>query len=84
MKKNHVLWFIALLVVNTGWYFVSQQSASQEINRPGADFSPEREAKIGSILGSSVDYELEHCFASINGGVHEVSIQVESDSTVLS
>lgn len=83
MKKNHVLWFIALLVVNTGWYFVSHQSASQEINRPGADFSPEREAKVGSILGSSVNYELEHCFASINGGVHEVSIKVESDSTVI-
>ncbi len=83
MKKNHILWLIALLIVNSGWYFISQQSAGQEINRPGADFSGEREAKIGSIIGSSVDYELEHCFDSINGGVYEASIKVEFESVVI-
>ena len=39
MKNNYWLWLVALILVNTGWYFVSQQSATQEINRPGADFS---------------------------------------------
>ena len=42
MNKNYWLWLIALLVVNTGWYFVSEQSATQEINRPGADFEENR------------------------------------------
>ncbi|MBT4982518.1 MAG: hypothetical protein HOM47_06265 [Euryarchaeota archaeon] len=83
MKKNHILWLIALFIVNSGWYFVSQQSASQEINRSGADFSGEREAKIGTIIGTSVDYELEHCFDSVNGGVYEASIKVEFESVVV-
>ena len=39
--------------------------------------------QIIDVNGGSVNYELEHCFASINGGVHEVSIKVESDSTVI-
>ncbi len=83
MKKNRVLWIIALVIVNSGWYAVSQQSASQEINRPGADFSGEREAKIVALVGDSGDYEIEHCFNSINGGVHNASIRVEMDSKVL-
>ena len=83
MKKNHILWFIAILIVNSGWYFVSLQSASQEINRPGADFSGEREAEVASVIGNSVDYEIEHCFDSINGGVYNVSLKVESKSEVL-
>ena len=83
MKKNRVLWFIALIIVNSGWYAVSQQSASQEINRPGADFSGAREAKIVALVGDSSDFEIEHCFTSINGAVHNASIRVELDSKVL-
>ena len=60
MKNNYLLWLIALLVVNTGWYFVSQQSATQEINRPGADFEEIREADLSSIVGTEIDYEIEH------------------------
>ena len=68
MKKNRVLWIIALVIVNSGWYAVSQQSASQEINRPGADFSSEREAKIVALVGDSSD---------------NASIRVELDSKIL-
>jgi hypothetical protein len=57
MKKNHTLWIIALIVVNSGWYIVTQQNASQEINRPGADFSEEREAEITAFVGDNSDYE---------------------------
>jgi len=83
MKNSYWLWIIALIVVNTGWYAVSQQGAVQEINRPGADFSESREGKLSTIIGSEVDYEIEHCFESINGGVHNASITIESDSEVL-
>ena len=69
MKKSYWLWVIALLVVNTGWYFVSEQSATQEINRPGADFEENREAELSSIVGSEIEYEIEHCFESLNGRV---------------
>ena len=58
MKINHVLWIVAMLVVNSGWYVVSQQSASQEINRPGAEFSESRDADLTSIVGDESEYEL--------------------------
>ena len=83
MKKNRILWIIALIIVNSGWYAASQQSASQEINRPGADFSGAREAKIVALVGDSGDFEIEHCFTSVNGGVHNASIRVELDSKIL-
>jgi len=83
MKKNYILWAIALIIVNSGWYVVSQQSAVQEINRPGADFAPSRNAEITSFVGDTVDFEVEHCFESFNGGVYNVSIVVEQDSEIL-
>jgi len=83
MNKNHTLWIIALLVVNSGWYIVTQQNASQEINRPGADFSEEREAEVTAFVGDNSDYELVHCFESINGGIYNVSIKIEMDSETL-
>ena len=83
MKNNRVLWIIALIIVNAGWYAVSQQSASQEINRPGADFSSQREAEIVALVGDTSDYEIEHCFESINGETLDVSIRVEMNSKVL-
>jgi len=83
MKNNYWLWLIALVLVNTGWYVVSQQSASQEINRPGADFSDSREAELSVMVGDELDYEIEHCFESINGGVYNVSINVQQGSNTL-
>ena len=83
MKNNYWLWLIALLVVNSGWYFVSQQSAMQEINRPGADFSDSRDAELSSIFGNDVDYEIEHCFNSVNGSVQNVSLNIKQDSKTL-
>jgi len=83
MKKNHTLWIIALIVVNSGWYIVTLQNASQEINRPGADFSEEREAEITAFIGDKSDYELVHCFESSNGGLYDVSIKIEMDSEIL-
>ena len=59
MKINYVLWLAAMLVVNSGWYVVSQQSASQEINRPGAEFSESRDAKLSSIMGEESAYQRE-------------------------
>ena len=55
MKSSYYLWIIALVVVNTGWYTVSQQGATQEINRPGADFSESREGELSTRIGSEVD-----------------------------
>ena len=83
MKNSYWLWIIALIVVNTGWYTVSQQSATQEINRPGADFSGSRDGTLENLIGSEVDFEIEHCFESINGGVYNASIIVESKSETL-
>ena len=54
MKNSYWLWIIALIVVNAGWYVVSQQGAAQEINRPGADFSDSRDAELSSLVGSEV------------------------------
>ena len=83
MKNSYWLWIIALIVVNAGWYVVSQQGAAQEINRPGADFSDSRDAELSSLVGSEVEYEIEHCFDSTNGGVYNASITVESESETL-
>lgn len=83
MKNNYLLWLVALALVNTGWYFVSQQSALQEINRPGADFSESREGELSVMFGDELDYKIEHCFESINGGVYNVSINVQRGSQTL-
>ena len=83
MKKSYWLWVIALLVVNTGWYFVSEQSATQEINRPGADFEENREAELSSIVGSEIEYEIEHCFESLNGRVLSVNLSIEQGSETI-
>ena len=83
MKINYVLWLVAMLVVNTGWYVVSQQKASQEINRPGADFSESRDAELTSVAGDKSDYELEYCFDSVNGVVHNVSIEIMQSSETI-
>ena len=77
MKNNYILWTIALVLVNSGWYIVSQQSASQEINRPGADFSGNRDAELTSIVGDQSRFELEFCFDSNNGQVYDVSIEIK-------
>ena len=79
MKNNFIMWAIALVLVNSGWYFVSQQSASQEINRPGADFSEKRDAELTSIIGDQSRFELEFCFKSNNGEVYDVSIEIIKD-----
>ena len=83
MKKNYWLWLIALLVVNTGWYFVSEQSATQEINRPGADFEENRDAELSAVVGDKLDYEIEHCFESLNGRVLSVNLSIEQGSDTI-
>ena len=83
MKKNYILWILALLVINTGWYNLSKQSVNQEINRPGAEFSEVREANIGGLIGDEADFEIEHCFDSLNGGEYNVSIQVKQNTITL-
>ena len=83
MKKNFILWVAALVVINTGWYNLSQQSVSQEINRPGADFAEIREAKIGGIIGDEADFEIKHCFESSNGGIYNVSIRIDQGTKTI-
>lgn len=83
MKRNHVLWILALLVINTGWYNLSKQGVNQEINRPGAEFAEVREANIGGLMGDEADFEIEHCFDSLNGGEYNVSIQVKQNALTL-
>jgi len=83
VKGKIYLWVIALVIVNTGWFFVSQQSATQEINRPGADFSEKRDASISSIGSDSSEFEIYHCFESINGQELNASVKVQKGSVVL-
>lgn len=83
MKSNYILWAIAFVLVNSGWYIVSQQSASQEINRPGAEFAENRDAELTSLVGDESEYELEHCFESKNGEIYNVSIEVWQGSELL-
>ncbi|MGB1588855.1 MAG: hypothetical protein ACPHDO_00780 [Candidatus Poseidoniaceae archaeon] len=83
MKNKIYLWAIALIIVNTGWFFVSQQSATQEINRPGADFAEKRDASITSIGSDSSEFEIYHCFESTNGQELNASVKVQKDSVVI-
>ena len=83
MKKNVILWVIAFAVVNTAWFFVSQQGATQEINRPGADFQTNRNAEVVSLFGSDAEIEIYHCFESINGAELNASVKVELDSKII-
>ena len=41
MNKNNIFWIIAILFVNILWANIAGNTVSQEINRPGADFSYE-------------------------------------------
>ena len=83
MKNNLWIWVIALIIVNTGWYFASQQGASQEINRPGAEFSSSRNAEASSLIGDTSEVEISHCFESTNGTTQNASVQIERDSKII-
>ncbi len=68
MEKNKIYWIIAILLVNILWGNIAGNTVSQEINRPGADFSYEREAQIGSSwFDSTVPLTVECTFTSLNG-----------------
>ena len=79
MSRKLIVWIISLVIVNFGWVVISGQSVTQEINRPGADFSEERSAEFSSFQGDEVDVEVEHCFESINGVTYNVSLTIEQD-----
>ena len=83
MKNSYYLWIIALIVVNTGWYAVSQQSAIQEINRPGADFSEAREGELSTLIGSDVDLRLNTVLNQSMEDCTTLAITVESESETL-
>ena len=83
MKTKVIIWTLALVIVNTGWFVISGQGAIQEINRPGADFAEEREANMVAVFSNEAEYEIEHCFTSNNGGTYNVSIKIESKSKVI-
>ncbi|RZD40038.1 MAG: hypothetical protein CXT71_02390 [Methanobacteriota archaeon] len=83
LKKNQLMWVIALLIVNTGWIFLSGKMVPQEINRPGADFAENRAAELDPFFSDEIDYKIEYCFKSSNGVLLNYSLVIKQGSTVL-
>lgn len=84
MNRNQVFWIIALIGVNLLWGTIADNSATQDINRPGADFAPERQASVNSIIGeSAIPASLECDFSSEIGVEGEVGWSIMLDSQVI-
>ncbi|MDP6870183.1 MAG: hypothetical protein QGI21_05370 [Candidatus Poseidoniaceae archaeon] len=84
MNKNQIYWVVAILVINGGWASIAGNTVSQEINRPGADFSYEREADIGTLFSEDkIPISIECSFTSINGENHEVGWELVKEGKLI-
>jgi hypothetical protein len=84
MNRNQVFWIVALIGVNLLWGAIADNSATQDINRPGAIFSPERQASVSSIIGdSAIPASLECDFSSEIGVDGDVGWSIMSGSQVI-
>ncbi|MDP6864599.1 MAG: hypothetical protein QGG96_04215 [Candidatus Poseidoniaceae archaeon] len=84
MNRNQVFWVIALIGINILWSTIADNNATQEINRPGADFAPERQTSVNSIIGdSAIPASLECDFSSEIGVEGEVGWSIMLDSQVI-
>ena len=83
MRKNQLMWIIALIIVNSSWIFLTGKMVPQEINRPGAEFAENRGAELDPLFSDEIDYRIEYCFKSSNGLILNYSIIVKQGNSIL-
>ena len=68
MNKNNAGWVIILILVNVAWVFIADNTATQDINRPGAEFASERDSDVYSLFGlGPIPAEITCKFITNNG-----------------
>ncbi len=53
LDKNKIIWLVAIVFINGLWAVISDNEVAQSINRPGADFSEQRDVVIDGVIGDS-------------------------------
>jgi len=84
MNKNTVAWIVILVLINIAWAFIADNTATQDINRPGAEFSSEREAEVSSLFVSGlIPAEITCSFITNNGQNRDVGYKMILDGKVI-
>ena len=83
MRKNQLMWIVALIIVNSSWIFLTGKMVPQEINRQGAEFAENRSAELDPFFSDEIDYRIEYCFKSSNGMILNYSIIVKQGNSIL-
>jgi hypothetical protein len=80
MNKNIVGWIVILILINVVWIFIADNTATQDINRPGAEFSSERESEVSSLFGlGPIPAEITCSFTTNNGQDLDVGYRLSLD-----
>ena len=84
MNWNKLSWAVILILINVAWGYMADNTATQDINRPGAEFAEEREADVDSLFGNSdIPAVIKCSFESTNGQELEVGYKLILDGKVV-
>ena len=84
LDKNKIIWLVAIVFVNGLWVVISDNEVPQPINRPGADFSEQRDVVIEGVLGdSSIPVRLECNFIPMENTVSDIGWDLVKDGAII-
>jgi len=84
LDKNKIIWLVAIVFINGLWAIISDNEVPQSINRPGADFSEQRDVVIEGILGdSSIPVRLECDFIPMEEVISEIGWELSKDGVIV-
>lgn len=84
LDKNKIIWLVAIVFINGLWAVISDNEVPQSINRSGADFSEQRDAAIGGLIGDSpIPVRLECNFVSIQETNSEIGWDITKDGKTI-
>ena len=85
LDKNKIIWLVAIVFINGLWAVISDNEVPQSINRSGADFSEQRDAAIGGLMGDSpIPVRLECNFVSMQETNSEIGWDITKDGKTIS
>ena len=84
LDKNKIIWLVAIVFINGLWAVISDNEVPQSINRPGADFSQQRDASIGGLIGESpIPVRLECNFIPMQETTSEIGWDLTKDGKTI-
>ena len=84
LDKNKIIWLVAIVFINGLWAVISDNEVPQSINRSGADFSEQRDAVIGGVIGDSpIPVRLECDFIPMQETTSEIGWDIIKDGKAI-